>query len=147
MRKIINNPTKKKPRSVKNNKIMPLKTPSNCIFRKINLCGDGLHIFEQHLFKTQRHKSTLYLSNDLMQHYCIILLISKLCATDLMMYSNSTLTSSLIHCLRVYQTNHTKFPGFLFSFFTLVKKKWTVLPARKRQHTKPTKPGAFGATD
>lgn len=130
---------------------MPLKTLSYCTLRKSNLCGDSLHIFEQHLFKMQRHKSTLCLSNYFMQYYCIILLINKLCATDLMIYSNSTLTSSFTHALRVYQTNHTTFPGYFFLFclffLTLVKEKWTVLPSRKRQHTKTTKQGAFGATD
>lgn len=112
---------------------MPLRTLSYFTLRKINLCGDGLHIFEQHLFKMQRHKSTLYLSNDFMQYYCIILLISKLCGTDLMIYNNSTLTSSFTHDLRVYQTNHIKFPGFLFFFFfTLIKETWTVLLSRKK---------------
>lgn len=47
-------------------------------------------------------------SNDVMQYYCIIFFISKLCATDLMIYSNSTLTSSFTHDLTVDQRNHTK---------------------------------------
>lgn len=47
-------------------------------------------------------------SYDFMQYYCIIFFISKLCATDLMIYSKSTLTSSFTHDLTVYQRNHTK---------------------------------------
>lgn len=130
---------------------MPLKTLSCCTLRKINFCGDGLHISEQHLFKMQRHKSTLYLSNDFTQYYCITLLISKHCANRFNDILHTPHSHPVLLVIRVYQNKPHKISRFSglgsLVFFTLVKENWTVLPSRKRQHTKTEKWGAFCATD